>query len=30
MEEKIAKPEYIFGKRTLIELTEANLGKEHS
>ncbi|WP_039942420.1 23S rRNA (guanosine(2251)-2'-O)-methyltransferase RlmB [Leptospira alexanderi] len=30
MEEKIARPEYIFGKRTLIELTEAHIGKEHS
>ncbi|WP_061249073.1 23S rRNA (guanosine(2251)-2'-O)-methyltransferase RlmB [Leptospira alstonii] len=30
MEEKIARPEYIFGKRTLIELTEAHFGKEHS
>ncbi|WP_016756789.1 23S rRNA (guanosine(2251)-2'-O)-methyltransferase RlmB [Leptospira santarosai] len=30
MEEKIARPEYIFGKRTLIELTEAHLGKELS
>ncbi|PJZ54874.1 23S rRNA (guanosine(2251)-2'-O)-methyltransferase RlmB [Leptospira adleri] len=30
MEEKIARQEYIFGKRTLIELTEAHQGKEHS
>ncbi|PJZ56594.1 23S rRNA (guanosine(2251)-2'-O)-methyltransferase RlmB [Leptospira barantonii] len=30
MEAKIARPEYIFGKRTLIELTEAHQGTEHS
>ncbi|RHX93963.1 23S rRNA (guanosine(2251)-2'-O)-methyltransferase RlmB [Leptospira yasudae] len=30
MEAKIARPEYIFGKRTLIELTEAHQGNEHS
>ncbi|XDD52001.1 23S rRNA (guanosine(2251)-2'-O)-methyltransferase RlmB [Leptospira sp. WS92.C1] len=30
MEKKIARQEYIFGKRTLIELTEAHQGKEHS
>lgn len=30
MEEKITRSEYIFGKRTLIELTEAHIGKEHS
>ncbi|TGK37486.1 23S rRNA (guanosine(2251)-2'-O)-methyltransferase RlmB [Leptospira gomenensis] len=30
MEAKIARQEYIFGKRTLIELTEAFQGKEHA